>query len=169
MELDAGEVAAGHRGDQRAAIVDQRQPVGGVDRPEMIAVDEIGVARSFQPICGIFRPGAGAIGTTSPAIQSSPWWSPCSRPTLAISCMPTQMPRKGRPASRTTRVSASTMPGTSYRPRRQSAKAPTPGRTMRSARATSAGSAETRTAVPGAASPAARSSALAAERRLPEP
>ena len=54
--------------------------------------------------------------------------------------MPTQMPKNGRPSSRTLRVSASTMPGTASSPRRQSANAPTPGSTMRSAAATSRGS-----------------------------
>ena len=56
-----------------------------------------------------------------------------SRPRSAISCMPTQMPRNGRPFSRTASSSASTMPGTASSPRRQSAKAPTPGSTTRSA------------------------------------
>ena len=49
--------------------------------------------------------------------------------------MPTQMPRNGRPLPRTVSSSASTMPGTASSPRRQSAKAPTPGSTTRSARA----------------------------------
>ena len=67
-----------------------------------------------------------------------------SRPRSAINCMPTQMPRNGRPLPRTVCSSASTMPGTASRPRRQSAKAPTPGNTMRSARRTASGSLVTR-------------------------
>lgn len=55
-----------------------------------------GNARSFQPICGIFRDGSSVcIGTTSPSIQFNPAWAPCSRPRVAMSCIPTQIPRKG--------------------------------------------------------------------------
>ncbi len=61
------------------------------------------------------------------------------------------------------------MPGTPYRPARQSANAPTPGSTMRSAAATSAGCEVTTTRASVPASRAARSKALAAERRLPDP
>ena len=63
-----------------------------------------------------------------------------SRPRSAKSCMPTQMPKNGRPLCRTASSSAPTMPSTASRPRRQSAKAPTPGSTTRSAFATTAGS-----------------------------
>ena len=45
------------------------------------------------------------------------------------------MPRNGRPLPRTVSFSASTMPVTASSPRRQSANAPTPGSTTRSARA----------------------------------
>jgi hypothetical protein len=55
------------------------------------------------------------------------------------------MPKNGRPRSRTARVSASTMPGMASSPRRQSAKAPTPGSTTREAAATSCGSLVTTT------------------------
>ena len=55
-------------------------------------------------------------------------------PGVAISCMPTQMPRKGLPLSAiTASSSASTMPGMRIEAAPQSAKAPTPGSTMRSA------------------------------------
>ena len=91
----------------------------------------------FQPICGIFSCGSsGVMRSTSPAIQPSPSVTSYSRPRSAISCMPTQMPKNGRPLLRTASSSASTMPSTASRPRRQSAKAPTPGSTTRSARAT---------------------------------
>ena len=90
----------------------------------------------FQPMCGIFSAGSdGAILSTSPRIQPRPSVTTYSRPRSAISCMPTQMPRNGRPLPRTVSSSASTMPGTASSPRRQSAKAPTPGSTTRSARA----------------------------------
>ena len=79
--------------------------------------------------------------STSPAIQPRPGVTSYSRPRSAINCMPTQMPKNGRPllahallrARRSCRGCASS-------PRRQSAKAPTPGSTTRSARATSSGS-----------------------------
>ncbi len=64
---------------------------------------------------------------------------------------------------------ASTMPSSKPSPRRQSANAPTPGSTTRSAARTRSGSAVTHTSVFSPASRAARSKALAAERRLPEP
>ena len=67
-------------------------------------------------------------------IQPSPSVTSYSRPRSAMSCMPTQMPRNGRPRARTLSLSASTMPPTASSPRRQSAKAPTPGSTTRSAR-----------------------------------
>ena len=91
-------------------------------------------------MCGIFSAGSdGAILSTSPRIQPSPSVTTYSRPRSAMSCMPTQMPRNGRPLPRTVSSSASTMPGTASRPRRQSAKAPTPGSTTRSARRTVVG------------------------------
>src|SRR6185437_2463043 len=79
------------------------------------------------------------------------------------------MPKNGRPLRRTASSSASSMPDTAARPRRQSAKAPTPGSTMRSALRTSSASPDTLIAVAMPASLAARSNALAAERTLPEP
>ena len=67
----------------------------------------------------------------------------------------------------TASFSASTMPGTASSPRRQSAKAPTPGSTMRSAVATA--SASDVTTIRSPVSRAARSKAFAAECRFPEP
>ena len=92
----------------------------------------------FQPICGILSAGVVGLDRRSrrPGSSRAPAVVSYSRPRLAMSCMPTQMPRNGRPLPRTASVSASTMPGTASSPRRQSAKAPTPGSTMRSAFAT---------------------------------
>jgi hypothetical protein len=81
--------------------------------------------------------------------------------------MPTHTPKKGLPRSRTASVMASTMPGTGMEAARQSAKAPTPGSTMRSALATASGSEVTAMVSSSPASRAARSNALAAECRLP--
>ena len=61
------------------------------------------------------------------------------------------------------------MPGISSSPRRQSAKAPTPGSTTRSARATFSGSLVTTIGCSCPLSRAARSKAFAAECKLPEP
>ena len=52
----------------------------------------------FQPMCGTFSAGSeGATARTSPGMRSRPGITPCSRPRVARSCMPTQMPRNGRP------------------------------------------------------------------------
>ena len=56
------------------------------------------------------------------------------------SCMPTQMPRNGRPSSTTRASSAARSPSIAARPCAQSPKAPTPGRTIWSAHATTSGS-----------------------------
>ena len=119
---------------------------------------------------GIFRLGSrGARRRTSPAIQSKPGVTSCSWPLLAISCMPTQMPRKGLPSRRTALSSVSIMPGIAAIPSRQSRKAPTPGSTIRSALRTASGSAVTTMSGRASDKMAARSSAFDAERRLPEP
>ena len=124
----------------------------------------------FQPMCGIFSSGsAGVILSTSPAIQPRPLVTSYSSPRSAMSCMPTQMPRNGRPRLWTRSLSASIMPSMASRPRRQSAKAPTPGSTMRSARATASGLLVTTIGCVTPDSRAARSNALAAECRLPDP
>ena len=97
-----------------AAVVAMGQPVRRVGHAEVVGVDEIGVVagrrsrrapgaarsitRSFQPMCGTFSArSAGSIRTTSPAIQPKPGTSSYSCPRVASICMPTQMPRKGRP------------------------------------------------------------------------
>ena len=124
----------------------------------------------FQPMCGIFRfSSRGVIFSTSPAIQLKPSVVTCSLPRVAISCMPTQMPKNGRALERTASVIASSMPSTASRPLRQSAKAPTPGSTMRSARNTASGSRVTMIFGGFSMLRAARSNAFAAECRLPEP
>ena len=121
-------------------------------------------------MCGIFSAGSfGAMAFTSPLIQPKPGVVRNSRPRSAISCAPTQMPRNGRCLSRTVVSRASRMPGMALTPRSQSAKAPTPGSTTRSAALTSAGSALTAMPTRAPLSQAARSNALAAECRLPEP
>ena len=54
---------------------------------------------------GIFSPGRfGEIWATSPPIQPRPATTSCSSPRVAINCMPTQMPRNGRPRRRTASV-----------------------------------------------------------------
>ena len=61
---------------------------------------------------------------------------PNSRPREAISCMPTQMPRNGAPRFTLASVIASMTPERASSASMQAEKAPTPGSTMRSARAT---------------------------------
>ena len=118
-------------------------------------------------MCGTFSPGsAGAMRTTSPGIQPKPAVSPCSRPRLAIICWPTQMPRNGAPPRIARSSIAAKRPGMARSPARQSAKAPTPGSTIRSAARTASGSPETATG-PAPVSPAMRWKLFSAECRLP--
>ena len=115
------------------------------------------------------EPISGVSGRTSPSIQSRPAVSPNSSPRLAISCMPTQIPRNVAPRARTASPMASITPGRARRARLPAAKAPTPGSTTCSARAIVSGSsvATTRAAPPSRS--AARRRAFSAEGRLPEP
>ena len=76
---------------------------------------------------------AGSMRTTSPGIQSKPSLTSCSRPRLAMSCMPTQIPRNGLARRTTSSSRVSHMPAMANNPSRQSLNAPTPGRTTRSA------------------------------------
>ena len=49
-------------------------------------------------MCGIFKAGSlGSMARTSPLIQPNPSVTSNSRPRSLKSCMPTQMPRNGRP------------------------------------------------------------------------
>ncbi len=126
----------------------------------------------FQPICGIFETWVARLDLDRPRRGSSraPSVTSYSRPRSAISCMPTQMPKNGRPCTRTRLVQRFTMPLSASSPRRQSAKAPTPGSTTRSARYNDIGIAgHDDRLVDAASARAARSNALAAECRLPEP
>ena len=93
-----------------------------------------------------------------------------SRPSVAISCMPTQMPRNGTPLPITRSSSTSTMPVTAIEPGAAIGEGADAGQHDAIGRAHHLG-------VGGdddrrrrrRASRAARSNALAAERRLPEP
>ena len=152
VELGADQVvAADHRGD-RAAVIDGGEAVRRVVRNQVVGVHEIGVvaggdagehrvaarrspARS-SPCAAPSAPGRRArCAPPRRGSSRSPGCRPCSRPTVAIICRPTQMPRNGAPSAIARASIASNMPGTAARPARQSAKAPTPGSTMRSARA----------------------------------
>ena len=82
--------------------------------------------------------------------------------------MPTQMPRNGRPAEAELSM-ASRIPSTAHSPAAQSANAPWPGNTTRSAAATNAGSAVTVISAAIPSSSAERARARAAEVRLPLP
>ena len=159
MELRSGKIVASDR-SPRAARRNRSIATrsAGVGEPQMVAVHKIGMrarrssptsngcaAASFEsrssPYAGSLRSGSrGSIATTSPPIQPRPSIVSNSRPRSAISCMPTQMPRNGRPRTNHCLLRAP-LRGRGRRrgPRRQSAKAPTPGRTMRSAAATHLG------------------------------
>ena len=159
VELRADHGVAAHDRGDRTAVIGVGDKVCGFADVEMVGMDEIrvqsvrsgrnAVEQRMRPLriervpaqCGIFRFGsAGVMRSTSPGIQPSPGVTTYSRPRSAMSCMPTQMPRNGRPCAITLSLSASTMPGTASRPRRQSANAPTPGSTTRSAWRTLLGS-----------------------------
>src|SRR5690625_1409108 len=108
----------------------------------------------------------GTIGASRRSTVPGHWsrpeaCSPCSLPLANITCMPTQMPRTGRPPAR--RRSIMRGPPTSRSWRMTAAKAPTPGTTRPSASATSSGSEVSSTCAP------ACSRARTAERTLPEP
>ena len=155
VELGAGAVAGGDHGDDRAAVIGGGEHLVRIAAAQRVAVHEIGViaglearpaadarrARSrsaFQPICGRRRLGRRPSRRSRRRSSRSPAVIACSSPRSAISCMPTQMPRNGVPASVAASI-ASRRPGTAARPRAQSAKAPWPGSTMRSAAATVVG------------------------------
>ena len=98
----------------------------------MLALADAACSSPYAGSSARDRPARSA--STSPAIQPRPGVVSYSRPRLAISCMPTQMPRNGRPLRRTASVKRLDHAGHARRGRaRQSANAPTPGSTMRSA------------------------------------
>ena len=189
VELRADDIVARDDRRHRAAVVGGRDDVGGVGGVELKGVDEIGV----QPVVAgrRCRRAAGAAAArracSSPCAGSSARDRSADRRDVAGDpAEPGDRPRvRGRasPAAACRRrcrgtagragaplsSSASTMPGTASSPRRQSAKAPTPGSTMWSARTTSSGRRVTVTSTASPASRAARSNALRAECRLPEP
>ena len=115
---------------------------------------------SFQPMCGIFRPGASSR-VTVPASSPSPSAPSCSVEAAKSSCMPRQMPSTGTPASARSR-SSSTSPSP-WRRRIASGNAPTPGSTIASAPAIVSRSAVRATRAPTC------SSAFSTLRRLPIP
>ena len=82
--------------------------------------------------------------------------------------MPTQIPRNGRPESAFA-ITASRNPSIADSPRAQSANAPCPGNTTRTARATNSGSAEITTSAAIPSRSAASTSPRAADARFPLP
>ena len=188
MELRAHDIAAPDHGGDGAVIIGGGENIALVLRDEFIGVHEIGVraafgipssngmrrarcARSFQPICGTLISGSRRLDDDDFAVDPAKprmiaEFAADGRP--AIAC-----PRKCRGTARrafcTASFSASTMPGTAFSPLMQSANAPTPGSTMRSAFAATSGSAVTTISCPVPPSPAARASAFSAERKFPEP
>ena len=116
MELRADDIVARNHRRDRAAIVGGRRRCrpgrsgragrNGRNRRAALrrrpryrrAADEpASPARCSSPCGGSSAPAARGSGATSPAIQSSPGTTSYSRPRVAMSCMPTQMPRNGRP------------------------------------------------------------------------
>ena len=75
----------------------------------------------------------GMMRSTSPATQPQAFGDLISSPHSARSWVHADTPKNGRPFFRTASSSAAVMPSTASSPRRQSAKAPTPGSTTRSA------------------------------------
>ena len=65
-----------------------------VSSGRVFRVDDSGTV-VLDPVLEMEWQPPGRSGTTSPSIQPKPGQSPCSRPTRAISCIPTQMPRNG--------------------------------------------------------------------------
>ena len=191
VELRADEiVAADHGGDRRRHIRWSASKVGGFASGEAgscarnrrgrrararRAPDAALAARSsFQPMCGILSAGSAGLDRAPPRRRSSrgPSTVSNSRPRSAISCMPTQMPRNGRPRA----ITASLQRRLRARARAASPRAAIgEGADARQHDAVGRGdlaraslvTSDVPSAMP--VSRAARSKALAAERRLPEP
>ncbi len=153
-------------GGDRPAIVDMRQQMRGVGHAELVGVDEIGVVAG-----GDARPAPGAAGRSPD--RSSPCAAPSAPGRRGRSGPPrrrsSRSPRRrfvfeaprrqhlhadadaeegaaldASPPRRSPRTARHSSPSA----RRQAGKAPSPGSTMRSARATSSGRAVTRTSPP---------------------
>ena len=187
VELHADQIVAADRRRHRPAILDggeHMRRVGAIEadrsarnrhaRPARCRRTPDARARncnSFQPICGILSAGSDGVSfATSPAIQPSPAMVSNSRPRVAISCMPTQMPRNGLPPLMHLLVQRLDHAG------QGGEAAPAIGEGADAGQHDAVGGARPsprrwspRSRPPDAASRAARSSALAAERRLPEP
>ena len=105
----------------------------------------------------VVLPGVGAFADCMKGLSAVPGM---------VEALREKVLKDGAPSFSTFSRSASTMPGTADRPLMQSAKAPTPGSTTRSASSTTCGSA----VVTISDFPlAARAKAFAALARLPEP
>src|SRR5206468_3885882 len=101
---------------------------------------------AFHPMCGTLRAGSAAKRATRPGRMPRPATGPNSSLSSKRSCMPRQMPRKGRPA-RMACLTGSTRPS-EVRFAMQAPKAPTPGRTTPGALAMRSGSRVTSAAFP---------------------
>ena len=105
-----------------------------------------GPAACSSPCAECDRRRSGLIATTSPAIQPRPAVTSCSRPRVGHQLHADANSKKRASAAA---ITASKAPRSCLdvrsSPRLQSAKAPTPGSTIRSARATTSGSEVTTT------------------------
>ena len=127
------------------------------------------IIRSFQPICGTFILGLlGWMRRILPLTQSNPIVVIYSWPKLAIICIPTQIPKNGLLWISTASNNASNRPVLSISAVLQAGKAPSPGKTIRSAFRSKFGSLVTITSSFGR-SVAIRSKAFCAECRFPLP
>ena len=152
VELGPDQVVPRHRRRHRPAVVgpapapppdrprrDGRNARNRRDRPSRSrrAPDAAAGSRArSSPCAGSSGRGRRAsIRTTSPRDPAEARRLADARsPRLAIICMPTQIPRNGAPSAIARRSIASNSPARAISPARQSAKAPTPGSTIRSAR-----------------------------------
>ena len=159
VELRAGPVAARHHRHHRAAVIrawrapgrDRRRSGRSCERNRHGRPERSPRAAGARParIRARSSPSAAAAAPAGPSRRSrpgssrSPASTACSSPRSAISCMPDADAEERRAAPRSPPRSPARMPGTAPSPRAQSAKAPCPGSTIRSARATASGSAVT--------------------------
>ncbi len=108
-------------------------------------------------------PGQAAQPSVRQSFPGATVPGPPGASVLAVNstCMPTQMPRTGRPSSSRRAISLS--PPTARSPDMHAANAPTPGTASPSQSSAASASAVTSTSAP------TRASARCAERRFPEP